>query len=150
MRRTGTVTAVGAPLIAWVSQEEGFRSHPYRCPAGFLTVGYGTNLDAGLSRLEAELLLRHRLAVIGDALALYLPWWGRLDEVRRGVLTAMAYQMGVAGLLKFRGTLGAVERGDYDAAARGMLASKWAQQTPARAQRSAAAMRSGRWPADGN
>jgi lysozyme len=54
--------------------------------------------------------------------------------------------MGVAGLLKFKGTLGAVQRGDYDAAARGMLSSRWAQQTPARARRTAEAMRTGEWP----
>ena len=146
MRRMGTVTAVGAPLIAWVAQEEGFRATPYRCPAGFLSVGYGLNLDAGITRDEAAAILTMRLETVADALALYLPWWGRLDEVRRGVLTAMAYQMGVMGLLKFKGTLGAVARGDYEAAARGMLSSRWAQQTPARAQRSAAAMRTGEWP----
>jgi lysozyme len=146
----GTVTAVGARLIDWVAQEEGFRATPYRCPAGFLTVGYGLNLDAGITRDEAAAILTMRLETVTDALALYLPWWGRLDEVRRGVLVGMAYQMGVAGLLKFRWTLAMVERGDYEAAAGGMLASAWAQQTPGRAQRSAAAMRSGRWPADGN
>jgi lysozyme len=129
-----------------VAREEGFRATPYRCPAGFLTVGYGLNLDAGISREEAELLLRHRLEVVGDALSLSLPWWGGLDEVRKGVLTAMAYQMGVGGLLKFKGTLGAVERGDYEGAARGMLGSLWARQTPGRARRTAEAMRSGRWP----
>ena len=132
--------------MAWVAQEEGFRSTPYRCPAGFLSVGYGLNLDAGISREEAELLLRHRLEVIGDALSLYLPWWSGLDEVRRGVLVGMAYQLGVGGVLKFKGTLGAIQRGDWDAAVWGMLGSKWARQTPERAQRSAEAMRSGRWP----
>jgi lysozyme len=104
------------------------------------------NLDAGISRDEAALLLRHRLEVVGDALSLYLPWWGRLDEVRRAVLVVMAYNLGVAGLLKFHRTLAAVEAGDYEAAARGMLGSRWAQQTPARARRTAEAMRTGRWP----
>jgi lysozyme len=150
MPRMSTATAAGGGLLAWVAREEGFRATPYRCPAGFLSVGYGVNLDAGLSREEAELLLRHRLEVVGAALSLYLPWWGRLDEVRRGVLTAMAYQMGVGGLLKFKGTLAAVARGDWEAAARGMLASLWARQTPARAKRTAEAMRTGAWPSESN
>ena len=141
-----SATPAAGRLVAWVAQEEGFGSTPYRCPAGFLSVGFGLNLDAGISQDEAALLLRHRLEVVGDALSLYLPWWGGLDEVRRGVLVAMAYQLGVAGLLKFRWTLAMVERGDWEKAAAGMLASAWAQQTPGRAQRSAAAMRTGRWP----
>jgi len=143
-----SATPVGDRLVAWVAREEGFRSHPYRCSEGYLTVGYGTNLDAGLSREEAALLLRYRLDRAAAEVARALPWSGGLDEVRRGVLTAMAYQLkgGIAGLLKFKGTLGAVQRGDWDAAARGMLGSLWARQTPARARRTAEAMRSGRWP----
>ena len=148
MPRMTTATAAANALARWVGLEEGFRSKPYRCPAGYLTVGYGTNLDAGLSQEEAIWLLEHRLEVVGDALSLYLPWWGRLDEVRKGVLVAMAYQMGVKGLLKFKGTLGAVGRGEWEKASDLMLASRWAEQTPARARRSAAAMRTGAWPSE--
>lgn len=144
----GTVTAVGDRLIAWVAREEGFRSHPYRCSEGYLTVGYGTNLDAGLSREEAALLLRHRLDRAAAEVARALPWSGDLDDIRRSVLVAMTYQLkgGIAGLLRFKGTLAAVQRGDWDAAARGMLSSLWARQTPARARRTADVMRTGRWP----
>lgn len=136
-----------AGLLGWLQREEGFRARPYRCPAGYLTIGWGLNLDAGITQEEADWLLRHRVRQVQDAVAVALPWWGRLDEVRRGVLVAMAYQMGVQGLLKFQATLAAVERGDYETAARQMKRSKWAQQTPARAARSAEAMRTGRWPA---
>jgi lysozyme len=59
------------------------------------------------------------------------------------VLQAMAFQMGIDGLLGFTGTLAAVQRGDYEAAAKGMLASLWARQTPSRAGRMAAMMRQG-------
>lgn len=138
--------AVSDALMAWVAAEEGFRAKPYRCAAGALTIGFGLNLDAGITREEAEWLLRHRLARIADELTGALPWWGRLDEVRRGVLLAMAYQLGVAGLLRFRRTLEAIEGGRYDEAADQMLRSRWAQQTPERARRTAEALRTGRWP----
>lgn len=141
-----TATTAGG-LLGWLKVEEGLRLRPYRCPAGFLTIGYGLNLDAGITTVEAEWLLAHRVRHVECAVAGALSWWSRLDEVRRGVLVALAYQAGVEGLLKFRATLAAVERGDYDTAARQMLRSKWATQTPARAARTAEAMRTGRWPA---
>lgn len=55
----------------------------------------------------------------------------------------MAFQMGIVGLLGFTNTLAAIKRGDYAAAATGMLASLWARQTPARAKRMADMMRAG-------
>ena len=41
-----------------VARHEGFRSHVYRCSAGALTIGYGTNISDGISETEALLLLR--------------------------------------------------------------------------------------------
>jgi lysozyme len=136
--------------VAWVAREEGFRSKPYRCTEGYLTVGYGTNLDAGLSREEAALLLRYRLDRAAEEVARALPWSARLDEVRRSVLVAMTYQLkgGIAGLLKFKGTLAAIQRGEWEKASDLMLASRWAEQTPARAKRTAEAMRTGAWPSE--
>ena len=49
--------------------------------------------------------------------------------------------LGVRGLLKFGRTLDAAERGNYEEAARQMLASKWAGQVGQRAHRLAAMMR---------
>jgi lysozyme len=55
----------------------------------------------------------------------------------------MSFQMGTAGLLGFQNTLQAIRSGNYEAAASGMMASAWARQTPARAQRMANLMRAG-------
>jgi lysozyme len=57
----------------------------------------------------------------------------------------MAFQMGVTGLMGFKNTLALVEQGKYQDAAENMLKSKWAQQTPARAQRISNQMRTGDW-----
>jgi lysozyme len=51
--------------------------------------------------------------------------------------------MGIHGLLTFRNTLEAMRRGNYESAAAGMLASKWARQVGRRADRLAAIMRTG-------
>lgn len=71
------------------------------------------------------------------------PWFSLLDDVRQAVIVSMMFQMGPPRLAKFVNTLKAVAHGDWDAAADGMLASRWATQTPARAKRHAAMMRTG-------
>ena len=57
----------------------------------------------------------------------------------------MAFQMGVDGLLGFKNTLAMIQAGKYTEAANGMMNSKWAKQTPSRAQRHAEQMRTGKW-----
>lgn len=56
--------------------DEGFRAFPYKCTAGFLTIGYGRNLDTnGLRRTEAQLLFDNDVSngvCIGDDLPLML------------------------------------------------------------------------------
>jgi len=127
-----------------VASDEGFVPIPYRCTAGKLSIGYGTNIQDGISRDEALLLLRHRLGLVIAALESRLPFWPRLTDDRRRVVANMGYQLGVAGLMGFKRMLAGLERGDYEAAAREMLDSKWAKRdTPGRAGRLAERMRRG-------
>jgi lysozyme len=55
----------------------------------------------------------------------------------------MAYQMGVDGVLKFKKMMIALQAENYEAAYKEALNSKWAQQTPERAQRVALLIRNG-------
>ena len=50
-----------ASLVDSIKYEEGFRSKPYQDKEGVLTIGYGLNLTNGITRAEAEWLLRSRL-----------------------------------------------------------------------------------------
>ena len=127
-----------------VASDEGFMPIPYRCTSGKLSIGYGTNIQDGITREEALLLMRHRLGRVVAVLESRLPFWFKLTDDRRRVLANMGYQLGVAGLMGFRQMLAALERGDYEAAAREMLDSKWAKRdTPERAKRLAERMRRG-------
>ena len=56
------------------------------------------------------------------------------------VLTCMVFQMGRNGVSKFRNMLNSLHSGDYKAASEHMLDSRWATQTPARANRLARRM----------
>jgi lysozyme len=127
-----------------VADDEGFRAHLYKCTAGAWSIGHGTNLSDGIDREEALLLMRHRLGKVITALESRLPFWFKLTDDRRRVLANMGYQLGIAGLMGFKRMLAALERGDYEAAAREMLDSKWAKRdTPGRAGRLAERMRRG-------
>jgi len=125
-----------------VADDEGFMPIPYRCTAGKLSIGYGTNIQDGITRDEALLLMRYRLGKVVAALESRLPFWPSLTDDRRRVLANMGYQLGIGGLMGFKRMLAALDRSDYEAAAREMLDSKWAKRdTPGRARRLAERMR---------
>lgn len=63
----------------------------------------------------------------------YLPWWSEQPEPVRLVLQNMAFQMGLKGLLGFKRTLDLLHLCRYAEAAKEMLDSTWAKQTPNRA-----------------
>lgn len=131
-------------LAEELRRDEGLRLKPYRDTVGKLTLGYGRNLDdRGITRAEAEILLMGDIAATIAAVEQALPWFPRLDGVRQRVLVNMAFNLGTAGLLKFRRMLAACEHGRYDEAADEMQASVWAQQVPTRAARLIAMMRTG-------
>ena len=134
-------------LLRQLEEHEGFVPHAYEDSLGYLSIGLGTMIDSrkggGITREQAGWLAMDDLAEVAAGLDAAIPWWVKLNEVRQHVLMDMGYQLGVSGLLRFRRTLAAVRDGDWDAAWRGMLASRWAQQTPRRARRLAAMMRTG-------
>ena len=128
-----------------IKQDEGFRTQVYRCSEGYLTIGYGRNLEAnGISKDEAEYMFRNDYDRARD-LASLLPSWSTLTEPRKAVLVNMIFQMGAKGVLKFRLMHKALQAREYDRAADEMLDSKWAKQTPKRAERLARQMRTGKW-----
>jgi lysozyme len=130
-------------------RHEGVRAKPYRCTAGCLTIGAGRNLDAnGLREDEILLMLRNDIKAVEDALFEKLPWFQDLDQVRQEVLINMGFNLGIAGLLAFKQTLGHIERGEYAAAANRMMASKWAGQVGKRAKELANQMQTGRYAVD--
>lgn len=136
-------------IIRSLRGEEGEVLHEYKDHLGYSTIGIGRLIDerkgGGITSDEAAYLLGNDVDKVISQLNKRLPWWTKLDEARRGVLVNMAFQMGIDGLLGFKNTLAMIERGDYAAAAKGMLNSLWARQTPARAKRMAEQMRTGVW-----
>ena len=132
-------------MVSLTEQQEAFKPKPYRDSRGFWTVGFGTNLDAGITREQAEALMRCQLDANEQAL-LAFPWFAGLNPVRRGVIENMAYNMGVSDVLGFEDMVAAIEAKDWPEAARQMRASKWAVQVGDRAKVLATIMETGVMP----
>lgn len=133
-------------LTSQLVRDEGLRLKPYRDTVGKLTIGVGRNLsDVGISRDEALLLLANDISRAESELAEHLPWTSKLDDARLGVLIAMAFNLGIGGLLAFKDALGHIKTAEYDLAAKALLQSKWAVQVGGRAERLAEQLRTGQW-----
>lgn len=137
------------PLIKQLRRDEGEILHAYEDHLGFWTIGVGRLIDkrrgGGISEEESAYLLNNDITRVTQGLGRRLAWFDELDPARKGVLLNMAFQMGVDGLLGFTNTLKLVEEGNYTAAAKAMMESKWATQTPARALRLSKQMETGEW-----
>lgn len=136
-------------LIKQLRSEEGEILTAYNDHLGYVTIGVGRLLDkrkgGGITKEESAYLLQNDINKVNAQLDKDLPWWRTLGEARQAVLQGMAFQMGMAGLLGFKNTLAMIRAKDFDGAARGMLSSLWAKQTPARAKRMSEQMRTGQW-----
>jgi len=130
-------------------REEGSESCAYQDTLGFWTIGVGRLIDpkkgGGLSQDEIEYLLDNDIKKITEKVHKFLPWVSKLNEPCQSVLLQMTFQMGLRGLLGFKRTLGSIEDGQFAEAAAEMLESKWAKQTPERANRLATQMETGEW-----
>lgn len=137
-------------LTRQLKVDEGVKATVYKDHLGWDTIGVGRLVDArkpgaGLRPSEIDMLLQNDIDDRIEALTRRLPWFQNLDDARRGALLNMSFQLGVDGLMGFKNTLRMVEDGDYMGAARNMMQSKWAEQTPKRAARMAEQMRTGVW-----
>jgi lysozyme len=100
-------------VIPRLRTEEGFRALPYKDTQGHLTVGFGCNLDVGLSRFAAEALLTAQAGERHNDL-LRFPWYAALDPVRQSVCLDIDFN---AHLLTFPHMIAALAKGDWATAA---------------------------------
>ena len=138
-------------LLNQIRRHEGLRLDPYKCSEGYLTIGFGRNLETnGISEAEAEFMLLNDLVACESELK-DEGWFNQLDETRRAVVLNMAFNLGKPTLLKFKKFIGALSDDDYETASKEMVTgsnggeSKWASQVGKRAYELADQMRTGQW-----
>lgn len=136
-------------LTAQLRRDEGEVLTAYTDSLGYLTIGVGRLIDkrkgGGITPEESDYLLNNDIDKREAELLMRAPWMANLDPARFGALLNMAFQMGVDGLLGFENSLALLRAGDYPGAAAGVLQSKWATQTPERAQRISKQIATGVW-----
>jgi lysozyme len=96
--------------------EEGFRATKYSDTRGHTTIGYGFDVDAGISQYAAAALLNAQAAERHNTLLTY-PWYSALDPVRQSVCLDIAFNDGLHGLLEFVHMLSALAKQDWVTAA---------------------------------
>lgn len=105
------MTAIDS-VLPRIRVEEGFRSRPYLDTEKHLTVGYGLNLDAGISERVAAAALVEQLQELHEMLSRYT-WYAGLDPIRQGVCLDVAFNDGLHGLLAFPKMIAALAAHDW-------------------------------------
>ena len=129
-----------------IKAHEGYRLEPYHCTEGHLTGGWGhkilgkevvpTSQDGweNLFNNDFEKAFNGANSLIGEHLE--NTEWSELPEPKKhaitGVLTEMCFQLGQAGVGKFKKMFSALGKCDFKEAASQMKDSRWNKQTPAR------------------
>lgn len=139
-------------FVKHLEVDEGFRAFPYddltgqpvHAPQGKITIGIGLNLEAGIDYQEAVYLALNRMKRIDKELLFRLPFYDRLDNVRRYVLINIVFNVGINGFMKFKRLIDAMACGNYESASDEIMDSNAARQLPARYNRLATMMQIGK------
>ena len=124
-----------------IKKHEGFVPKIYRDSLGYATIGYGhlvlptDHFEDGVTYSKEELnevfekdfqnALDNANKLIKDIPLVYQA---------KEVICEMVFQLGIGGVSKFKNMWKALEEGDYYTASVEMLDSRWAKQTPKRAE----------------
>jgi lysozyme len=117
--------------VARLKVDEGFRATTYVDTRGNMSVGYGCNLDVGLTQYAASALLTAQATECANSLATYT-WANGLNDVRASVLIELAFNLGISGLMNFQRMIAAIRSGDWQSAHDQLLDSDAARELPAR------------------
>jgi lysozyme len=114
--------------LALIKHYEGFRSKPYRCPAGLWTIGYGhlindgRNLSASYNRVfsigEIDELLKRDLVRFEQGVLRYITM--PLNQHQFDALVSFSFNLGL-GTLQRSTVRQKINRGDFKGAAKVLL-----------------------------
>lgn len=121
-------------LVEMLKRHEGFRSKPYHCSAGKLTIGFGRNLDdVGISKQEATYLLLQDIEQASKDVKSLFPDFDRFTINRQNALINMVFNLGINRFKLFKNTIKAIKRDDWTSAAKHAKQSRWHNQVGRRA-----------------
>ena len=122
-------------IVEDIKKHEGFEPRIYECSEGYDTIGYGFAIkDLIIDKDVADLILMKKLHKLLERISIAFPWFKDVDDIAKGVVINMCYQMGLSGFSKFKKTIYYLETEQYEEASVECLDSLWAKQTPGRAK----------------
>ena len=131
-------------LFTQLRLHEGVEHKPYKCTAGYLTIGVGRNIEErGLSDDEIDYILNNDVNIATDELVVTFDWYADLDPIRQRVVIDMVFNLGMPRFKQFKNMIAAIEAGDWMEASNQMMDSRWAEQVGLRASRLAEMMETG-------
>lgn len=101
-------------LIQGIMKFESFRAHPYRCPAGVLTVGYGHTgkyASQSMTRERAEYVLRQEISEARRTVLSNVKV--KLTEQQLAALTSFTFNCGEGNLRTLVNGRGRLNSGNY-------------------------------------
>ena len=123
-------------LLKAIKLSEGFRDRVYKDSLGIDTIGYGFAIkDLVLDEDISEMILRRKLDNLIDRANKRFKFLKNLPQEAQDIVYEMCYQLGVTGVSKFKKTLLYLENKEFRMVSKEMLDSKWARQTPNRANK---------------
>ncbi|MAH80903.1 MAG: hypothetical protein CMP39_04410 [Rickettsiales bacterium] len=146
-KRGKMIGEVYSVLLDHLKRHEGYSSKAYQDHLGHWTIGYGRRIDGdkGLTVDESTVLLKNDVADAKTQLEAHVNLPANIDEVRHAILVAMVFQLGIGTFLKFKKMVSAIEISDWEKAGTEALDSRWAKQTPRRAEEVAKILKEGFW-----
>lgn len=120
-------------LQSWIKKCEGLNTDTYIDSLGHLTVGWGRNLENGISVDEAELMFRNDYNRAVNELE-QCHWYLEQPQGVQFALINMNFNLGINKLSGFKKMIAALDKKDYSTAALEALNSRWATQVHQRAK----------------
>ncbi len=117
----------------WIKKCEGLKFDAYVDTTGHLTIGWGRNLENGITLDEAELMFTNDYDRCVDELS-NRGWFIKQPEGVQSALINMNFNLGINKLLAFKEMIKALDSLDYSKAASEALNSLWAKQVKSRAK----------------
>ena len=136
-------------LMERIKKHEGFVPKMYKDSLGFATIGYGHLVRPDEQWEEGKEYSKEQLELVfktdfNNALAQANGLMNglNLDDKAKDVIVEMVFQLGIGGVSKFKKMWEALKKLDYGEASFQMMDSRWAKQTPNRAEDLSKIMRS--------
>lgn len=127
-----------------IKRHEGYRSKPYLCSAGKLTIGWGHNLDDnGISKTVAELMLDEDIQSAYYDIMDIFPNFYLYSQKRQNALIDMMFNLGKPSFRGFGKMIAAIKKEDWKEVAVQAKDSDWYRKGKRRATKIEQMLRDG-------